>query len=78
MDIGGVERIRPVEQVGVCCSPGDVVPALGVERAGRVDDDSYEDGTKKQDRGMEEEDPDASARVRDVSLNDGRQVDVFA
>jgi len=80
MDVGAVERIQPMEQVGVRRGPGDVAPALGVDGAARMEDDSYGDGRKAQDRGMEEEDPGANEEERDhaVAVNDGKQVDLFA
>ena len=80
MDIGAVERIRPVEQVGVSRRPGDVAPALGVDGAARMEDDSYGEDKNGQDRGMEEEDPEENEEGLDraVAVNDGKQVDVIA
>jgi hypothetical protein len=54
MDVGAVDRVRTAEQVGMRRAPNDVAPALGVEGAGRMGEDSYGQA-KQQDRGMEEE-----------------------
>jgi len=54
MDVGAVDRIRSAEQAGIRRAPNDVAPALGVEGAGRMGEDSYGE-TKQQDRGMEDE-----------------------
>ena len=54
MDVGAVDRVLPAEQVGMRRAPNDVAPALGVEGAGRMGEDSYGEA-KQQDRGMEEE-----------------------
>jgi hypothetical protein len=55
MDVGAVESVRSVGRVGVRRGPSDVAPALGIEGAVRVEDDSYRDSRKDQDRGMEED-----------------------
>jgi len=55
MDIGPVERIGPVDSVGLKVGPNDVKPALGVEGSARMEDDSYQESSKNQNRGMEEE-----------------------
>ena len=80
MDIGAVERVGPLEQVGVRRWPGDVAPALGVDGTARMEDDSYSEGSSGQDRGMEEEDPEENEEGLDraVAVNDGKQVDLIA
>jgi len=55
MDVAGINRIRPVEQVGVKRGPGDVAPLFGVDEAARLDEDSYREGSSGQERGMEED-----------------------
>jgi hypothetical protein len=55
MDIGAVESVRPLERVGARRGPGDLAPALGVEGAVRMEEDSYRESGKDQDRGMEED-----------------------
>lgn len=55
MDIEPVDRLRSVERVGVRLGPGDVTPALGAGGVARMEDDSYQESRKNQDRGMDEE-----------------------
>ena len=80
MDVGAVERVGPVSPVGAARRPGDVAPAIGVDGVARMEDDSYKESRKEQDRGMEDEDAGENQEELDRAevVNDGKQVDLFA
>ena len=74
MDIGAVERVRPVERVGMRLGPGDVAPALGVEASERMEEDSYRDagdapkrGTDDPPEGEEEESVERPQETSDIT-----------
>ena len=56
MEVGGIEGVRAIDGLGVTRRAGDVSPAFAVERAERMDEDSYGGNARRQDRGMEEDD----------------------
>jgi hypothetical protein len=79
MELRPIEAIRAVGSLGMKRWAGDVAPAFEVEAAGRMEEDSYSDGAKRQDRGMEEED---TILENENESNEGRviagKVDVLA
>ncbi|WP_109484349.1 hypothetical protein [Occallatibacter savannae] len=68
MDVGAVERTRPVEQVGMRRGPADVAPALGVEASGRMEEDSYRNNGQTPDRGMDDPPEDAEPEQAEPPL----------
>jgi len=78
MDIGAMERIRPMMQVGA--RSGDVAPTLGVEGAGRMEEDSYRSANEEQNRGMDEQTEDDDQQESEASSEEGqsRSVSLFA
>lgn len=55
MELRPVEGIRAVGPVDVRRAANDVAPAVGVEAAGQMEEDSYDASAKRQDRGLEED-----------------------
>lgn len=81
MDVGAVERIRPVERAGVARGPGDVAPALGVAGATRLQDDSYaKKSGQNEERGMDEDAAEESAEDSEATPRpgSGRGLNLFA
>lgn len=69
-----MEAIRSVGAMGTRRSAGDVAPAISVEGAGRMEDDSNSSGTKQQERGLEDEDAD----LGEPQVENPGSVDVMA
>jgi hypothetical protein len=69
MDIGPVERIRPIEPIRSSIGPSDVSPALGIEGPGQAEDDSYRDSSMDQKRGMEGENEDGEQKGEEATSN---------
>ena len=56
MDLGSVDRIQPLQPVGVRTGSDAVSPPLSPTGPARMDDDSYDEGGKERDRGLDDVD----------------------
>jgi hypothetical protein len=84
MDLRAVEGVRLVGVTGVRLIASDVMPAAGVEGAGRMEEDSYGGNKKGQERGLDEDvdevnEEEQTGEGSEISQEAGRkQVNLFA
>jgi len=85
MDLGSVDRIQPLQPVEVRTGSDAVSPPLSPTGPARMDDDSYDEGGKERDRGLDDGDSEdqnqEEADSEDPAAGErqlGTQVNLFA